>query len=74
MSAAVAEKLSVPVKLKVPVVLSVGFAGLSVIDVFGAIVSAVFQLWLAGDSSTLPASSIARTWKVCGPATSSASV
>ena len=44
----------------------VGSAGCDVMVVFGAVVSTV-QVNVAGVASTLPARSVARTWKVCEP-------
>ncbi len=58
--------LSVPVKLKLAELLLVGLFGCAVMLVSGAIVSTV-QVWLAGDASTLPFSSSARTSKVWLP-------
>ena len=43
----------------------VGLAGPEVIVVFGGVVSTIVQLHDA--EPTLPAASVARTWKVCGP-------
>ena len=60
------EEPSLEVKEKVAPVVLVGFAGLPVIVVFGAAVSTVHANE-AGERSTLPAASVARTSKVCGP-------
>ena len=59
----------VAVKLKVALVLLVRAGGAAVMVVSGAVVSIV-QVKLAGVASTLPAVSIARTWKVWLPAAS----
>ena len=57
---------SVDVKLNDGEVELVGFGGLAVIVVFGAVRSTV-QVKLADVGSVLPAGSVARTWKVCAP-------
>jgi adenine deaminase len=57
---------SVAVKLKLALVLLVVADGLAVIVVSGAVASIV-QVKLAGVASTLPAGSMARTWKVWLP-------
>ncbi len=59
----------VAVKPKLALVLLVVSGGLAVIVVSGAVVSMV-QVKLAGVASTLPAGSMARTWKVWLPAAS----
>ncbi len=56
-------------KVKVALVLAVGPVGPLPIVVSGATVSTV-QLREAGEASTLPAVSTARTWKVCAPCAS----
>ena len=60
------EEPSLEVKEKVAPAAFVGFAGLPVIVVFGAAVSTVHAK-VAGERSTLPAASVARTSKVWGP-------
>jgi hypothetical protein len=60
------EPASVEVKLKLAVVWFVGFAGPAVIVVFGAVRSTV-QVCCAGEPSTFPAGSVARTLKVWLP-------
>ena len=71
---AVALKLSVPVNWKLAEALELGFVGWFEIDVFGAMESAMFHVWVAGLASMFPAWSIARTSKVCEPAPGSAYV
>jgi hypothetical protein len=62
------EPVSVEVKLKLALVLVLGFAGEALIDVSGAVVSTLtVHECEAGVASTLPAASRARTWNVCGP-------
>ena len=61
---------SVPLKLNDAEVLLVGFDGLLLIVVFGAVASMV-QVKEAGVGSTLPAPSIARTWNVWLPSSRS---
>ena len=58
---------SVPVKLKVALVPLVSASGLVVMVVSGAVMSMV-HVKAAGVASTLPAVSMARTWKVWLPA------
>ena len=60
------EEPSLEVNEKVAPVAFVGFDGLPVIVVFGAVVSTVHANE-AGERSTLPAASVARTSKVWGP-------
>jgi hypothetical protein len=54
------------VKLKPAPAPPLGLGGLAVIVVSGPVASTT-QVKLAGVGSTLPAASIARTWKVCAP-------
>jgi hypothetical protein len=63
------EPASVDVKLKLGAVELLGLLGLAVIVVSGAVKSIV-HVKLAGVGSTLPAGSVARTWKVWLPAAS----
>ena len=55
----------VDVKLKLAEVLLTVPVGPAVIVVSGR--AETVQVWLAGVASTLPAVSVARTWKVCDP-------
>lgn len=59
------EFLTVEVKLKLAEVEVTVPVGPAVMDVSGGVTTV--QLWLAGVASTLPAASVARTWKVCVP-------
>ena len=59
------DPLLVDVKLKLADVLDTEPVGPAVIDVSGGVM--IVQLWPAGVASTLPAVSVARTWKVCVP-------
>jgi hypothetical protein len=56
--------------VKLALVLVVVAGGALPIVVSGAVVSGggwIVQLWLAGEASTLPAASLARTSKLCAP-------
>ena len=55
----------VDVKLKLAEVVVTVPEGPAVMDVSGG--TTTVQPWLAGVASTLPAVSVARTWKVCAP-------
>ena len=55
----------VDVKLKLAEVVVTVHEGPAVIVVSGG--TTTVQLWLAGVASTLPAESVACTWKVCAP-------
>ena len=63
------EPVSVEAKVNVASGSVVGEDGFSPIVVSGGVVSGACSVHeeLAGDPSTLPAASRARTWKVCGP-------
>ena len=60
------DPLMVDVKLKLAEVVVTVPEGPAVIVVSGG--TTTVQLWLAGVASTLPAVSVAWTWKVCAPA------
>jgi hypothetical protein len=60
------EPASLEENVKLALVLLVTAGGPESIAVCGALESTV-QLWAAGLASVLPAGSVARTWKVCGP-------
>jgi hypothetical protein len=57
---------SLLLKLKLALVVLLGFVGDAVIEVVGPTLSIV-QLWVAGVGSRCPEASIAVTWKVCAP-------
>ena len=59
--------LFVAPKAKVALVASVDAGGADVIDVSGAVVMSIVQVRVAGVGSVLPAGSVPRTSKVCGP-------
>jgi hypothetical protein len=60
------EPVSLEVKVKVALVLVVVGGGPDAMVVCGAVVSTV-KAWVAGVASTLPAASVARARRVCGP-------
>ena len=62
-------EVSLAVKPKLGVVTLLGFVGVELKFVFGATISTV-HVYVAGEVSTLPAVSIALTWKLCDPSES----